>query len=113
MKISAGVLVVAALLLTSPAIALTYSDWLSRSDDFRRGFALGFAGNLITACGNKSDCTVTIAYANCANENKFTDAALAKMFSDYVSRTPQAAGEPMEVNGLRAIREACLKYLPQ
>lgn len=113
MKTISIALAVAAFLLASPGMALTYSDWLSRSEDFRRGFAMGLAGSLITVCGNKADCTATIAYANCANENKFSDAALAKMFSDYVSRTPQAAGETMEVNGLRAFREACLKYLPQ
>jgi len=105
------------LLLAAPGAAqadsqVTYSDWVSLSDEWKRGYVFGIAAYQASVVGSDEAPALRVmnAYRTCLGN--FSDAGLVGVVDNYYAQNPTAATEDLIFVTMKALYEVCKPFLP-
>lgn len=99
--------------LSQQANAITTSEWQRAPLAFQSGYVWGVVEAMVGIGETEHDQAMGMAYFRCLTDNKINSNAATDMVRRFVLSRSDAMTTPMWANVLRAMAEACNRYLPK
>jgi hypothetical protein len=97
------------------ASALTTSEFSETTEDMQAGYVYGIMEYMshVNSSTDPSSVALASSYLECFADNKIGSRVGLNVVKRYIDRTPDASTTPMLGNVMKALWEACKRYMPK